>query len=65
VLALGLLSGVLGTRALEFAESMRAPDLGDILFVIQSLDRASDVTAHAILVIPEGTLLVEEVNSVV
>lgn len=65
VLSLGLLPGVLGARALELAEFLGAPGLGDVLLVVQSLYGASDVAAHAILVVPKGAALVEEVQSVV
>jgi hypothetical protein len=65
VLALGFLPRMLSTRALELTKLVCTPDLGDIFLVIQCFNRTPDVSTHAIFVIPEGTLLVEEVYSVV
>jgi len=65
MLALCLLPRMLSTRTLEFTEFMCTPDLRDILLVVQRFDRASNVSAHAIFVVPEGTFLVKEVYSVV
>lgn len=65
MLVMGLLARMLGARTLELAQRVGAPDLRDILLVVQGLDGASDISAHSIFVVPKGTLLVEEVYSVV
>jgi hypothetical protein len=65
VLALGFLARMLSTRALELAKRVCAPDLGDVFLVVQRFNCTSNVSTHAIFVIPERTLLVEEVYSVV
>lgn len=65
LLLLGSAAGVLGQGALELGELADLPDVGDVVFVVEGLDGASYVAAEAILVVPKGTGLVEEVEAVV
>ncbi len=64
-LALLRLAGVRGQGAFQLPQLARPPDQRDIFLVVQRLHRAGDVAAHAVLVVPEGTFLVEEVQPVV
>lgn len=61
----GALAQVLRSGAFQLPQLRGPPDLGDILLVIERLDGAANVGAHATLIVPEGTRLVEEIESVV
>ena len=51
--------------AFELAELTSSPYLGDVLLIVERLDGAGNVTAHAIFIVPEGASLVEKVKAVV
>jgi hypothetical protein len=56
---------VFRARTTELAKLFCAPNLGNVVLVVECLDSAANVGAEAVLFVPEWTLLVKKVQAIV